>query len=52
VGKQLGDKWNTDPRFHDWFHRFHLVVEIALVVGIVWFVWTHWKKRGQSTSAA
>ena len=52
VGKQLGDKWNTDPRFHDWFHRFHLVVEIALVAGIVWFVWTHWKKRGQGMTAA
>jgi len=44
VGKQLGDRWNTDPRFHEWFHRFHLVVELALVAGIVWFVWTHWKK--------
>jgi len=47
VGKQLGDRWNTDPRFHEWFHRFHLVVELALVAGIVWFVWTHWKKNRQ-----
>jgi hypothetical protein len=23
-----------------------LVVELALVAGIVWFVWTHLKKRG------
>ena len=51
VGKQLGDRWETDPRFHEWFHRFHVVVEIALVVGIVWFVWSHWK-RGQRGNEA
>jgi len=51
VGKQLGDRWNTDPRFHEWFHRFHLVVELALVAGIVWFVWTH-LKRGRRMSEA
>src|ERR1700676_551117 len=43
AGQKLGDKWNTAPRFHEWFHRFHLVVELALVVGIVWFVWSHLK---------
>jgi len=51
VGKQLGDRWNTDPRFHEWFHRFHLVVEIALVAGIIWFVWTHLKHRAEVAQA-
>ena len=51
VGKQLGDRWNTDPRFHEWFHRFHLAVELALVAGVIWFVWTHWK-RGQRLNEA
>jgi membrane protein DedA with SNARE-associated domain len=41
VGMKLGQAWDTDPRFHAWFHRFHLSAEIALVVGAVWFVWTH-----------
>lgn len=41
VGMKLGERWHTDPRFHEWFHRFHLVVEIALVAAIVWFVWSH-----------
>ena len=45
VGMKLGDKWETDPRFKAIFHRFHLGVEIALVAGIGWFVWTHWKNR-------
>jgi len=45
VGMKLGDRWRTDPRFHEIFHRFQLVVEVALLAGIVWFVWTHWKNR-------
>ncbi|WP_213806706.1 DedA family protein [Granulicella sp. dw_53] len=45
VGMKLGDKWETDPRFKAIFHRFHLGVEIVLLAGIIWFVWTHWKNR-------
>ena len=49
-GHEAGRKWHTDPRFEQAFHRFHLVVEIALVAGIVWFVWSH-LKRAQTASA-
>ena len=52
VGKRLGDNWNTDPRFHEWFHRFHVAVELVLVAGIVWFVWSHWKKSRLSGEKA
>src|SRR6195952_3933221 len=45
VGMKLGDKWNTDPSLKAIFDRFHLAVELVLVIGIVWFVWTHWKNR-------
>lgn len=45
VGMKLGDKWQTDPRFKEVFHRFHLGVEAVIVVGIIVFVWTHWKHR-------
>ncbi len=51
VGMKLGQAWDTDPRFHEWFHRFHLVVEIGLLVAIVWFVWTH-INRFRNTSEA
>jgi membrane protein DedA with SNARE-associated domain len=47
LGKRLGDQWNSDPRMHEWFHRLHLVMELAILAAIVWFVWTHWKKRRQ-----
>ena len=51
AGMKLGEKWHTDPRFYQAFHRFHPVVEIALLVGIVWFVWSH-LKRGRQAEAA
>ena len=41
VGMKLGAAWDTDPRLHEWFHRFHLVVVAALAAGVVWFVWSH-----------
>jgi len=45
VGMTLGDKFRTDPRLKEIFHRFHLGVEAALLVGFVWFVTSHWKNR-------
>jgi membrane protein DedA with SNARE-associated domain len=51
AGMKLGEAWNTDPRFHEWFHRFHLAVEVAFVAGIVWFVWSHLSRRRQSSAA-
>jgi len=51
IGMKLGDKWETDPRFKADFHRFHLAVEIAILIGIVWFVWTHWKNRIRTEAA-
>jgi membrane protein DedA with SNARE-associated domain len=52
AGMKLGAKWNTDPRFKDIFHRFHLGVELVLVIGVVWFIWTHWKNRIRPGSEA
>ncbi|MBB5057991.1 membrane protein DedA with SNARE-associated domain [Granulicella aggregans] len=45
VGMKLGATWNSNPEFKAFFHKFHLGVEAVLLVGIVWFVWTHWKNR-------
>jgi membrane protein DedA with SNARE-associated domain len=45
IGMKLGDHWDSDPRFKAVFHRFQLGVELVIVVGFVWFVWTHWKNR-------
>jgi membrane protein DedA with SNARE-associated domain len=51
VGMKLGQAWETDPRFKSAFHRFHLGVEILLLIGIVWFVWSHWRNRIRSREA-
>lgn len=52
AGMKLGAAWNTDPRFQQLFHRFHLAVEAVLLAGIVWFLWTHWKNRTGADAAA
>ncbi len=51
AGAKLGEKWNSDPRFEQWFHRFHLVVEIAIVVALVWFIWSHLNRRKAMSAA-
>lgn len=51
VGMKLGAEFNTDPRFKEIFHRFHLSVEIILILGAVWFVISHWKNRIRTESA-
>jgi membrane protein DedA with SNARE-associated domain len=45
VGMKLGATWNSDPRFKEIFHRFHLAVEAVLIAGFLWFVISHWKNR-------
>jgi len=51
IGMKLGATWNTDPRFKEIFHRFHLVVEVAIVAAFLWFVISHWKNRIRTEAA-
>jgi membrane protein DedA with SNARE-associated domain len=52
AGMRLGQAWDSDPRFKAWFHRFHLSVEILLLLAIAWFLWTHWRNRIRANEAA
>jgi membrane protein DedA with SNARE-associated domain len=45
IGMKLGAQWNTNPRFKEVFHRFHLGVEALLLAGAIWFIVSHWKNR-------
>ncbi len=45
IGMKLGNRWDSDPRFKATFHQFQLGVEVLLAVGVIWFIWTHWKNR-------
>jgi membrane protein DedA with SNARE-associated domain len=49
VGMKLGQQWDSNPAFKEAFHRFHLGVEVVLLAGIVWFLWTHIKSRSRAT---
>jgi membrane protein DedA with SNARE-associated domain len=51
VGMRLGDSFRTDPRFKAVFERFHLGVEGLLMVGLVWFVVSHWRGRIRAEAA-
>ena len=51
VGMRLGATWNTDPRFKEVFHRFHLAVELVIVAAFLWFVISHWKNRIRTEAA-
>jgi membrane protein DedA with SNARE-associated domain len=50
VGMKLGEKWHTDPRFEQAFHRFHLVVELAVVAALLWFVLSHLNRRREDAA--
>ena len=51
IGMRLGASWNTNPRFKEIFHRFHLGVEFILLIGIIWFIASHWKNRIRTEAA-
>jgi membrane protein DedA with SNARE-associated domain len=51
VGMKLGAQWDTNPRFKEIFHRFHLGVEIVIVAAFIWFVTSHWKNRIRTEAA-
>lgn len=52
IGMRLGASFNSNPEFQAIFRRFHLAVEAVIVVGFVWYVWTHWKNRIRTTDPA
>ena len=51
VGMKLGQQWDSNPAFKQAFHRFHLAVEVVLLIGIIWFFWTHLLSRGRKQEA-
>ncbi|MGC9222888.1 MAG: DedA family protein [Terracidiphilus sp.] len=51
IGMKLGQSWNTDPRLQEAFHRFHLVVELAIAALLAWFLWAHIRRRRAGDAA-
>jgi membrane protein DedA with SNARE-associated domain len=50
IGMKLGATFDSDPRFKEFFARFHHVVEAVILLAIVWFVMSHWKNRIRQTA--
>ncbi len=51
VGWKLGERWESDPRLKQWFHRFDAVIVAVLLIGIAYFVYTHIKNRARVQEA-
>jgi len=51
VGFKLGERWDSDPRLKEWFHRFDAIIVLVLLVGIAWFVRSHWRNRVKEVAA-
>jgi membrane protein DedA with SNARE-associated domain len=47
VGMKLGERWHSDPRLAHWLHRLDALVLLLLLLGVTWFLWSHWKNRMQ-----
>jgi membrane protein DedA with SNARE-associated domain len=45
IGFKLGERWNSDPLFKEVLHRFDGLVVAAIILGIAWYIWRHWKHR-------
>jgi membrane protein DedA with SNARE-associated domain len=51
VGLKLGEHWDSDPRLKHWFHRLDAVIVLVLVIGIAYFVRSHWRNRVKTNAA-
>jgi membrane protein DedA with SNARE-associated domain len=44
-GYALGERWDSDPRLKQWLHRFDALIVAVLLIGIIYFVQSHWRNR-------
>jgi len=50
IGMKLGEQWNKDERLRHVLHRLDLVIGILLLIGLIYFVRSHWKSRLSATA--
>jgi hypothetical protein len=39
---KLGENWRSLGKY---FHQFDAIIGVLLLVGIAWFLWSHWQNR-------
>src|SRR5262250_725296 len=42
LGMKLGENWRELGKY---FHKFDAVIGAIIVVGLIWFAWSHWQNR-------
>jgi membrane protein DedA with SNARE-associated domain len=42
VGVRMGERWED---LREYFHQFDLVIGLALVAALAFFLWSHWPRR-------
>lgn len=42
LGMKLGENWRGLGQY---FHKFDVVILVVLIIGGIWFVWSHWQNR-------
>jgi membrane protein DedA with SNARE-associated domain len=54
AGQKLGQAWHTDPRLKAIYHRFELVIVVAGLLAVAWFVWHKIReaRRGRASAGA
>jgi membrane protein DedA with SNARE-associated domain len=48
IGMKLGAAWNRDPRMKAIYHSFEIVIAIALVTAVAWFLWHKLGRKSHS----
>jgi len=49
LGMKLGENWRE---LGNYFHKFDAVIGVVILVGVIWFVWSHWQNRISSQPSA
>jgi membrane protein DedA with SNARE-associated domain len=39
IGRELGEKWNSDPRLKAAFHQADLLIGLVLVAAVAFYIW-------------
>lgn len=47
IGMKMGANWRELGAY---LHKFDDVIGLLIVLGVVWFVWTHWQNRIRSSA--
>jgi membrane protein DedA with SNARE-associated domain len=45
VGQKLGERWDSDPRLKEIFHRFDAAIVAAIVIAAAVYVWLHLRRH-------